>query len=366
MPTDSSCPTFRGRVVAAVLLNLLLVYFSPAGAFAASQSGTTMPTAALIEDSVGNIWTPANNIFYVNGIAVTGAVTILLLYYNNTIYANNSDGNWYSWNNGWQSTTGDPRGGGGGGGGGGSTSPSGATIPTASQIVDGAGNVWTRSGGSFQVNGNSVTSSITILLLYFNNTIYANNSDGNWYKWSNGSFYVSGDPRGTNTTTDNTNHNTIDLRGYTLTFNDEFTGPTISDSLVYNGANWYTHNEQCCMAATDGSTTAMVGLSDQPSPFSLIPGGGLRIRLQKINNHWTSGVLTSVDNSGIGFSQQYGYFEIEAAFPSGFDTWPAFWMLNTAAKARGAPAGEIDIVEYIANPGFIDYIRTTLHDWGNN
>src|SRR3954465_8451201 len=31
-------------------------------------------------------------------------------------------------------------GGGGGGGGGGSTSPSGTTIPTASQIVDGAGN----------------------------------------------------------------------------------------------------------------------------------------------------------------------------------------------------------------------------------
>ena len=57
MPTDSSCPTFRGPVVAAVLLYLLLVYSSTTtGAFAGSQSGTTMPTAALIEDSVGNIW----------------------------------------------------------------------------------------------------------------------------------------------------------------------------------------------------------------------------------------------------------------------------------------------------------------------
>ena len=137
-------------------------------------------------------------------------------------------------------------------------------------------------------------------------------------------------------------------------------------SLVYNGANWYTHNEQCCMATTDGSTTAMVGLSDRLGTFSLIPGGGLRIRLQKINNHWTSGVLTSVDNSGIGFSQQYGYFEIEAVCPSGYDTWPAFWMLNTAAKAHGALAGEVDIVEYIANPGFINYIRSTIHDWSDN
>jgi len=363
MPADSSCPTFRVRVVAAVLLNLLLVYSSTTGAFAASQSGTTMPTAALIEDSVGNIWTPANNIFYINGIPITGKITTLLLYYNNTIYASNSDGNWYLWNNGWQSTAGDPRGGNGAGGG--SASPNGTTIPTASQIVDGGGNVWTRSGGSFHVNGTSVTSSITILLLYFNNTIYANNSDGNWYRWNNGWFYVASDPRGTDTTTDNAN-NAIDLTGYTLTFNDEFTGQTISDSLAYNGAKWYTHNEQCCMATTDGSTTAMVGLSDRLGTFSLIPGGGLRIRLQKINNHWTSGVLTSVDNSGIGFSQQYGYFEIEAAFPNGYDTWPAFWMLNTAAKAHGAPAGEVDIVEYIANPGFINWIRSTIHDWSDN
>jgi len=159
---------------------------------------------------------------------------------------------------------------------------------------------------------------------------------------------------------------TLDLTGYTLTFNDEFTSLTISDSTAYDGAKWYTHNQQCCMVTTDGTTTAMVGLSSPRNPFSLMSGGGLRIRLQKTNNHWTSGVLTSVDNSGLGFSQQYGYFEIEAAFPSGFDTWPAFWMLNTAAKAHGAPAGEIDIVEYIANPGFIDYIRSTLHDWGNN
>jgi hypothetical protein len=159
---------------------------------------------------------------------------------------------------------------------------------------------------------------------------------------------------------------TLDLSGYHLTFDDEFTSLSISDSTVYNGSNWYTDNERCCLQTSDGSGTSMVGLSSPQNPFFLVAGGGLDIRLQKVNGSWTSGVLTSVDNSGAGFSQQYGYFEMKAKFPTGLDTMPAFWLLNTAAKSSGAPAGEIDVVEYIANPGFPNYIATTLHNWSNN
>ncbi len=157
----------------------------------------------------------------------------------------------------------------------------------------------------------------------------------------------------------------LDLTGYKLTFDDEFNKLDISDSTTYDGSNWYTHNEQCCMMTTDGSGTAMVGLSSPQNPYSILPGGGLNIRLQKTNNTWTSGVITSVDNSGKGFSQKYGYFEMKAKLPAGTDTWPAFWLLNTAAKSSNAPAGEADIVEYIANPGFRNYIVSTLHDWSN-
>jgi hypothetical protein len=159
---------------------------------------------------------------------------------------------------------------------------------------------------------------------------------------------------------------TLNLTGYKLTFDDEFTKLSISDSSVNDGSNWYTLNELCCLTPTDGSGAAMVGITSAYNPFSLISGGGLDIRLQKNSNNWTSGVLTSVDSHGIGFSQQYGYFEMKAQLPTGLDTWPAFWLLNTAAKSSGAPPGEIDIMEYISNPAFPNYIATTLHDWSNS
>jgi beta-glucanase (GH16 family) len=155
----------------------------------------------------------------------------------------------------------------------------------------------------------------------------------------------------------------LDLSRYELSFDDEFTTASISDAPSYDRSRWYTQNEQCCMAATDGARTAMAGRLSPHNPFQLMSPHGLTIRLERNADLWTSGVLTSVDSKGRGFSQQYGYFEMRAHFPTGLNTWPAFWLLNTASKSSGAPAGEIDVVEYIANPAFSSYIATTLHDW---
>jgi hypothetical protein len=159
---------------------------------------------------------------------------------------------------------------------------------------------------------------------------------------------------------------TLDLTGYHLTLDESFTVLSISDSKTHDGSRWYAKNEQCCMSTTDKTSTAMAGVSSPHNPFSLIPGGGLNIRLQRTGKSWTSGVLTSVDSVGEGFSQQYGYFEMKAKFSRGEDTWPSFWLLNTASKKSRAPVGEIDIVEYVANPHFADFISTTLHDWSNH
>ncbi len=151
--------------------------------------------------------------------------------------------------------------------------------------------------------------------------------------------------------------------GYSLTFDDEFADLSISDG---NGAKtrWYAKTVECCMFDTSAPKTptsmASVGSSAGQSTFALVPQG-LRIRLQKINGGWTSGVLATVDHDGNGFAQQYGYFEVKAKFPAAKGTWPAIWMLNAAALQHHAPAGEIDLVEsYMFAPRSIN---TTLHDW---
>ena len=157
---------------------------------------------------------------------------------------------------------------------------------------------------------------------------------------------------------------------YVQTFDDEFTSMSdISSGGTYNGAKWYNGTEQCCMSDTSGGLPAVMypsvvnGLS--VDPYSLISGGGLNITLSKQNNAWYSGVLTSVDYTGKGFSQQYGYFEITAQLSGDPGTWPAFWMLNTANLSGNAAAvggdGEIDIFEQYNT--FHNGFCTTFHDW---
>ena len=53
---------------------------------------------------------------------------------------------------------------------------------------------------------------------------------------------------------------------------------------------------------------------------------------------------------------------MKAKFPSGLNTWPAFWLLNTASKCDRSEASEIEIFYYVSIPAFKIVIRTTLHD----
>ena len=104
------------------------------------------------------------------------------------------------------------RGGGGGGAGGGSqynggnggngaqgvlviksgASPDGTTAPPASQIVDGAGGVWTiGSGNVILLNGGQAANGYGTQILWKTATIYVFGTDSNWWRWtgSTWSFY---------------------------------------------------------------------------------------------------------------------------------------------------------------------------------
>ena len=75
-------------------------------------------------------------------------------------------------------------------------SPSGMTIPSATQIVDAKGVVWTLANGLSHENGITDNGSNIILLLYYNGTIYADTTLYGWWSHASGSWQpVAGDPR---------------------------------------------------------------------------------------------------------------------------------------------------------------------------
>ena len=167
---------------------------------------------------------------------------------------------------------------------------------------------------------------------------------------------------------------TIDLSCLTTTFDDDFTAYDISSGPMDDGMHpnerWFNGTDQCCMSPSNGWPGVMYPTPGQTSgqpvnPYSILPGGGLQIRLQESNNEWFSGVMTSVDGNGDGFSQAYGYFEMETQLPPGTGTWPSFWMLSLP---MGTAGGEIDVFEQLGcspplNPAVEKIFHFTLHDW---
>ena len=118
-------------------------------------------------------------------------------------------------------------------------------------------------------------------------------------------------------------------------------------------------------------------------PFGL-GNGYLTIRVQKDGNdphHWfagySGGLLSSMDGTGKGFAQKYGYFEASMQCPGGPNTWPAFWLLDapTLTDKSLADGSEIDVTESYGNfgtgagqkpPGDPDQDGVTWHDWGHH
>ena len=150
---------------------------------------------------------------------------------------------------------------------------------------------------------------------------------------------------------------TLDLTGYHLTFQDEFNGP-LDVSATGPGTKWIAHTP----SFTDFGDASFANPDPATTPFRLQDGVLTIEAKQRPNGKWTSGLLSSVDPKGNGFSQQYGYFELRARFPVGAGTWPAFWLLSQPSLVdRKRDGVEVDIVEQygLAANG----LHATFHWW---
>jgi beta-glucanase (GH16 family) len=134
-----------------------------------------------------------------------------------------------------------------------------------------------------------------------------------------------------------------DLAGYRLVFDEEFDGP-LDVSAYGPSTKWIAHTPY----GGDFGDAWFTDPSYSPSPFS-IEGGILTITAwesPKDNNHWRSGLLSSVDATGKGFSQALGYFEARMRLPAGPGVWPAFWLNGLGSfRHPKVPTAEIDILE---------------------
>src|SRR5579862_2223546 len=146
---------------------------------------------------------------------------------------------------------------------------------------------------------------------------------------------------------------TLNLRGYHLTFNEEFDSP-LDISPHGPGTRWTAHTPWNGDFGDAWFTDPKPGF-----PFT-VSNGLLRIEASKDGQgHWRAGLLASNDRKGNGFSQQYGYFEIRAKLPPGPGLWPAFWL---SSSPPGADSNiEIDVLEFYGDP--LGSYMSTVHVW---
>jgi hypothetical protein len=150
------------------------------------------------------------------------------------------------------------------------TSPNGTAIPSAAQIIDSGGNVWTVVGGVVYENGAVAGYSANVTeLAYDGSVVYQENAAGVWCSW-NGSSWVASDAPGTaslswTAPTENTDGTPLtDLAGYTifygvspsaLTQTIEVTDPSATSYVVSN-LNSGTYYFTVAANASDGTESA--------------------------------------------------------------------------------------------------------------
>jgi hypothetical protein len=215
-------------------------------------------------------------------------------------------------------------------------SASGTTIPSAAQIVDSGGNVWTLASGVVMKNGMPAGySANVILLLYYNSVIYQENSADNWWSWNGSSWVgINGDPRATTAT----NGECGTSNGESLT-----TAPATnlcsagSASAVSGSGPW---SWSC--AGSNGGTTAYCSASLKQLDGQ-IPAGWPRNFVIGVSVWQPS---TQFSYLGAAGEPKWGgtYIYLSGGINRGWQTWGSGFVPNFVNKARAG--GSLPVFTY--------------------
>jgi hypothetical protein len=259
------------------------------------------------------------------------------------MYMTDGPGSWWIWNGSSWSSSSQPTSCGY------TTSQSGTTIPSASQITDSSGVVWTVSGGYSYENGSGDGGANITLLLWYNSQIYANTTYYGWYEHtpSSGWFSVSGDPRGSITP-----NGVSPPSGYHWTpmFDDEFTNDSSLDITKWNAG---ASNTDWCDENAGSEPAATYFFNEDPSnPCGATPGGlsfGSNGLTMTSNGSPSAAIQTGgTTPASAKFVQEFGYFEARFEEPNmsdgGGSAHSDFWM-HSVPMLGNAFAPEFDVGE---------------------
>ncbi|MBY5568739.1 glycoside hydrolase family 16 protein [Rhizobium leguminosarum] len=129
----------------------------------------------------------------------------------------------------------------------------------------------------------------------------------------------------------------LNIDAYQLTFEESFDSLDVS-AWGERSSRWIAHTPWNGDFGDARFTDPAPGF-----PFTT-DQGVLKIEARKgADGTWRSGLLSSVNPKGEGFSQQFGYFEARMKLPPGKGVWPAFWLIGLD---RSKYTAEIDVLEY--------------------
>jgi hypothetical protein len=163
---------------------------------------------------------------------------------------------------------------------------------------------------------------------------------------------------------------------WTLTFSDNFNyDPTLADITADTSTTgpWYAPGHASYGVGTFQHLTD----PEYPNTFISLTEGGLEMRAQRnttTSSAWYTAGMATVNTSGLGFVQSYGYYEASVQLPVStgavgkYGAWPSFWLLsqNGFDTSRTDNRVEIDAMEWYSTDPDAHHGTVHLIDPSNN
>jgi beta-glucanase (GH16 family) len=152
----------------------------------------------------------------------------------------------------------------------------------------------------------------------------------------------------------------INLTGYTKTFDEEFNTLSVTTASPKGSSTWFYWPPYGAAGGYSDSNWNIAALSVSKGILSD------EAFWDPTSNQWQSGNISSMDTTGVGFAQEYGYFEARMKMPdAGTGAWPAFWLNGIRSIDHSGSDLEVDVAEWYGASldNMPSLVQQASHNW---